>query len=113
MNVQYRSNRGHPLLAQTTQNKPILTLEAYSKWYNIHLLHPDGTVTEVESEVILKAAPGLWIDHNYHPMALILVAMHLDVYYCELSLELAAGRCVLEGAFGCGDYPLGGYFLEE
>ena len=113
MSKQYRSKRGHLLLTQITYDKPVLTLEAYCTWYEMHLLHPDGTVTEVDPSVVLEVASGLWIDRNYHPKALLLVAKHLDAYFCELSLEVAAGRCVLMGVFGFEDYPLGGYFLEK
>ncbi len=109
----YKSKRGHALLTQETFDKPVVTLEAYPKWYEIQLLRPDGTLTTIDPDVVTSIASGLWIDHCYHPEALLLIAKSIDAYVCELSLEIAAGRWALNGKGNCHDYPLGGYILEN
>jgi hypothetical protein len=42
----YRSKRGLPLIycGQSSRTAPVLTVEAYIKWYDLYVISPDGTV---------------------------------------------------------------------
>jgi hypothetical protein len=102
----YVSLRGHPLLyVGPPLPTPIVTLENYCKWYEIHIVNPDGAVEKVPVQLIQQICDEqkkpLWIDHNFHPQLLILIAAHLKAEYDEMAVEVAAGRWVLE----CGEAP--------
>jgi hypothetical protein len=99
---QHLSSRGFPLLyVAQALDKPVLTLENYTKWYTPMLLQPDGTVVEVEgkilSEVHDKHSDAMWIDHRFSTRFLYRLAQHLDAYIDERAIEVALGRWILEG----------------
>ncbi len=84
-------------------DKPIITLENYTKWYNIYVIKTDGTVDKVQPEIIEEAHKlnkyyGI-IDHLYHPNILNKVAELLDAEVDERASEVAAGRWHYES--GC------------
>ena len=101
----YQSARGHLLLyVGEPSEKSIVTLENYTKWYNIQVILPDGNVGIVDPAFILKCADECpsgkrWIDHLYHPVLLEKIAEKLDAELCERAHEVAAGRWYLES--GC------------
>lgn len=94
----YVSDRGIPLLWQGQVDVPIVTAEAYEKWYSLFIVHPDRRVEKVYPamvhEVMCKE-PQLWIDHYFHPRLLLLIAKHIKGEAHTLALEVAAGRWVL------------------
>lgn len=97
----YLTSHGHSLLyVSEPLDVPVLTLENYTKWYNIYLVQPNGDVVEVDSGIILevtaKYPDARWVDHLYHPRLLYRVAEHLGAAMCERSIEVAAGRWVIE-----------------
>lgn len=104
----YLSERGFPLLyIQEPSDRPTITLENYTKWYEgIYLVQPNGQVTKVESDTILslmdKYPDAWWHDHLYHPRLLYRLATELDAYLCERSIEVAIGRWMLESG-GCDE----------
>lgn len=114
------SDRDHPLLHGPIDEDIVVTLEDYSKWYDMYFIVP--AAGEVPTYAIpmhnyqgeLKYDPcatGLHIDHNYHPECLLRVAMELGGYAYATALEVAMGRWVMEGhSPEAGD---GWYFLDD
>jgi hypothetical protein len=79
---------------------PILTLENYTKWYEIYVITPDGHVEKVDSDVVL-AVLGEYndaqiSDHVFHPRLLYRVAQELGGEVEERAVEVAAGRWSIE-----------------
>lgn len=104
-NQTYLSKRNIPLLyIGEPVSVPVLTLENYTKWYNIYLVMPDGAVDTVNSDVILdivsqyqsREYPCLWVDHLYHPFLLEKLAEKLNAELDERAQEVAAGRWYFE-----------------
>lgn len=100
-NFTYLSWRGLPLLyVRKPLDKPVLTLENYTKWYRVQLVMPTGEVQDVESGAILAANDKItifgWVDHLFHPKLLIQLAKDLDAYTDERALECAGGRWLRE-----------------
>lgn len=93
----FRSDRGIPLLCQEVFDTPTITLENYEKWYNIFVIQPDGTVEIVSPGLIDELNDGtLWVDHTFHPKLLLLIAKHYGGSVPPTTLEMAAGRWVME-----------------
>lgn len=97
----YLSPRGIPLLyIDKPLDKPVITLENYTKWYNIYLVMPDGSVVEKsvadvdENHRFLKQ--HYWVDHLVHPSALHALADQLGGYTEERSLEVSMARWITE-----------------
>jgi len=100
-NFVYLSWRNLPLLyVGKPLNKPVLTLENYTKWYRVQLVMPDGLVIDVPSGKILAANDKIpihgWMDHLYHPKLLIQLAKDLDAWIDERAIEVAGGRWLRE-----------------
>jgi len=100
-NVIYFSKRNIPLLyIGKPVDKPIITLENYTKWYNVYAVMPDGSVSVVDAADVIEVAsqyrskenPGLLIDHLYHPLLLEKLAEKLGMELDERAQEVAAGR---------------------
>tara|TARA_Y100001956_G_scaffold82973_1_gene107794 strand:- start:188203 stop:190527 length:2325 start_codon:yes stop_codon:yes gene_type:complete len=93
----YHSSRDHRLIAKETLDKPVLTCESYTKWYNLYLLNPDGSVTEINGLDLGEYYDGqAWIDHIYNPEAVRAYCEAKDYYLDEQSYELIVGRWVIE-----------------
>jgi hypothetical protein len=79
---------------------PIITVENYCKWYSPYVIMPDGVIRKITSEEISQATDDFsnaWhIDHCFHPRLLSKLAEMLKGEVCEQSLEMAAGRWVME-----------------
>lgn len=100
--MKYVSYRDIPLLCQDPDEhgRPTVTMENYCKWYGVFILHADGSVTQVPIEDIVeildKAEGILMIDHCYHPQLLHEIAKKIGGVADSLSLEVTAGRWVIE-----------------
>ena len=93
----YYSPRGIPLMVTQTKAKPVLCVENYCKWYDLFLVHPDGHVTVVPSEITGVGFDHGWrVDHNIHPKLLGFLAHQNDWIVCSQSEELVAGRWSIE-----------------
>lgn len=93
----YYSPRDHRLIAKETLDKPVLTCESYTKWYNLYLLNPDGSITEINGLDLDEHYDGhAWIDHIYNPEAVKAYCEAKDYYLDEQSYELIVGRWVIE-----------------
>lgn len=107
------SERGFPLLWQRQCDEPIITVENYEKWYNLFVVHPDKRVEVVDSSLILELSEkgsSLWIDHEFHPRLLLLVAQRYGGCAHAEALEMAAGRWVMAGH---GQGVEMAYFLDD
>lgn len=106
-NHTYYSDRDHPLLwVAQPLDKPVLTLENYTKWYSQYLVMPDGTVKQVDvgviDEVMDKDPSALYVDHWPSPRLLYRMAQHLDCFIDERAIEVALGRWIKEAGRGLG-----------
>lgn len=98
---QYFSERGHPLLfVGEPCSVPVITAENYTKWYNLYIVMPDGSVQQVESGDILeiddRKVGCLWVDHHFHPRLFYRLAEKLGGTIDERAVEVAAGRWMIE-----------------
>lgn len=87
----YYSTKGNvPLVYRHTKaDKPVITIENTCKWYRLYVVHPDRKVE------ILEGFDG-WIDHIPLPDDLMEFAEENDMYVDATSLEMIAGRAVME-----------------
>lgn len=108
----YVSSRGLPLLAQTPMDKPIVCLENCVKWHSIQLLDHTGEVQEISYDSLnsLTIADPTWVEDNcIHPKLLLALGKSLNAHVDILSLEVAAGRWLLNR-----NLPyFGGYPVED
>lgn len=112
---QLVSERGNVLVEQRVLDIPLVTVENYEKWYSLYIIQPSGDVEKVDvgliSELSDKSGKCLWIDHAYHPHLLLLIAEHIKGEVPATSLEMVAGRWVLErGLHDDIDYHLPSYY---
>lgn len=97
----YYSPRGHQLLyVGDPVSVPVITLENYTKWYEIYVISPEGRVEKVDSDLVL-AVLGEYhdaqiCDHVFHPRLLYRIAQELGGEVEERAAEVAAGRWMLE-----------------
>ncbi len=95
------SHRGIPLMDVPNPAGAVLTVENYCKWYEFHLLYPNGEVERVVPEEGIEFVQstygiGAWCDHNYHPAVLEAQAAIMGVLYSQQGYELLLGRWYLE-----------------
>lgn len=100
----YYSERGMPLLyVHEPDTIPVVTLENYTKWYTLHTVNPDGSVTKIDgrilSEVMDKYHDAAWTDHRFSPRFIYRLAQHLGADVDERAIECALGRWMLEGDY--------------
>lgn len=100
-NRVYLSDREMPLLYMGEPlDKPVITLENYTKWYRIFMVLPTGEVETIDSDAVLATNDKLlvqgWLDHLYHPQLLIRLGKDLNAYTDERALECAGGRWLRE-----------------
>lgn len=70
----YLSDRQIPLVYnERPQDKPVLTVENYCKWYNLYLVMPNGEVEKLDDDkiyhLIENACDTFWSDHCINPEA--------------------------------------------
>lgn len=92
------SERDHPLMYQRVLDVPVITVENYEKWYSIYLIQPTGEIEEVPVKVIEEVMGDncWWIDHRWHPKLLLALAKHYGGEVPDTTIEVVAGRWVLE-----------------
>lgn len=71
---------------------PTLTVENYLKWYDIHVIYPDGRVEIVDHDLLDDA----WSDHNFKPWVCHRIAKQTGFEWHDESLEMIIGRYVTE-----------------
>ena len=103
----YFSDRGIPLVdCNGARSRPTITVENYVKWYGLYLIHVDGRVEGIHPDIIDDVArldpDALHGDHKFSPRLMYRLAKHLKARVCDQSLEIIAGRWILEYD-GCYD----------
>lgn len=91
----YYSKRGRdlPLVYHgDPPSQPTLTVENYSKWYDLYVVHTDGSVSVVEHDLVTEA----WADHNFKPWICHRLAAVTEYVWHEESLEMVIGRYATE-----------------
>lgn len=94
----FTSSRGNLLvLSKRPLDRPVITVELYSKWYGLYLVYPEGSIEEIpfpESEGRLDVSD--YVDHVPNPKVVVWFAEKNNFYLDELALELIVGRWELE-----------------
>lgn len=95
------SDRDIPLMDRVPNEKAILTMENYCKWYCFYLIHPGGKVEAVSAERGVELVAEKYGfegrgDHAYHPMTLVLLAEEMGVDWGQQAFELMLGRWMME-----------------
>lgn len=104
---KYYSPRGMELIVECIADRPVLTVELYMKWYDLFIVHPNGQVSsafecaghkwdEAEDYVISQYKESAVCDHAFNPKFFVRLAETLDIDYCDLALELVAGRWAID-----------------
>lgn len=95
------SNRNIPLIYQGTSRVPTITVENYSKWYDLYVVYPDGTVqaidyyNSVEPNVESNGESSI-LDHTFNPLYVKRIAKFFNYQIDHVSLETIIGRWILE-----------------
>lgn len=96
----YLSDRGIPLVYNhAPQDKPVLTVENYLKWYAFYLVMPNGSVEVLPYDRYrhlegVEGLPYLWGDHVPHPAAYDRICEELAFYSDCNSADMITGRHV-------------------
>ena len=94
--VIYFDTYGVPILfnrpVDDVRYYPVITLTAESKWYSLNVVMPDNRVYQLDLTDILAPDYEKYVDNNYHPRTLKLLALALDCGLDESSLNAATGR---------------------
>ena len=89
--TNYYSERGKQLIyIGSPADKPIITIENYTKWYNLYKVDTDGTVTKITDDI-----PD-WLDHCPIPNSVLTYAKEKNWYIDEQSMEIIIGRLIKE-----------------
>ncbi len=82
------------------QDRPVLTVENYCKWYYLHLVHPDGHVTEVGYDEVeqhtAESEGSAYVDHVPNPAGVERLCEARCWVLHEQSHEMMIGRWQLE-----------------
>lgn len=92
---QYLSDRLMPLLYWGPPPEvPTLTMEAYQKWYEMFLIHPDGSVSKVEFDQLYEVCGYMTphIDHVPNPQVVVTLCNKRDWIMHALAHEVMVGR---------------------
>jgi hypothetical protein len=95
------SERNIPLVYQFSEDisEPVLTVENYTKWYNLYLVTHDRSVNIVEFDVLQEFVPrnaSPYRDHVPNPIAVKGYADKHNYHLDEQSLEVMVGRWALD-----------------
>ena len=96
MTLRY-SDRGHLLVWTGNADHQIVTVELYEKWYDLYLVAPDGTVTEVsfgdlEDPRYCEGDQTAVSDHVPNPVVVAAYAQANEYDVDNLAIELIVGR---------------------
>lgn len=94
-----RSSRGIQLvLSGAARSRAVLTVELYTKWYTLFLVHPDDSVSEVmfPSSNNYTNGEAPYVDHAPNPNVVERFARACDYDIDELAFELMVGRWEIE-----------------
>lgn len=101
-----KSKRGLPLAISCDLDlleRPLITVEVYSKWYYLHVVrvgHPVGEIGfETLDEMHLDGYGPPFVDHAPNPWHVMEYARRIGADVDDIALELIIGRWELE----CGE----------
>lgn len=90
------SSRGYPLIiSKPPVLKPVLTVEAYMKWYTLFLVDRQWRVTRVEYDVLEKYLRGKespFRDHTPNPEVVQRYADDNGYHFDDIASELMTAR---------------------
>jgi len=97
----YYSDRGFPLVynGDPPGFVPVLTIEAYCKWYTYSLVNINGSVESVcfyEAESLMPNCESAYHDHVPNPRAMVLLANDRHWQLDREAYEMVLGRHMLE-----------------
>jgi hypothetical protein len=104
------STRNLPLLLSSPATTiPIITVENYIKWYDLYVVHPNGTVhtiaevpayanaaKQIEQAFVARTGKSAQGDHIWHPGYVQMLATNLGFLVDEIALETLIGRWFME-----------------
>lgn len=103
MELEYRlhfSGRGVPLVWVTRplRDRAVLTVENYTKWYSLFLIHPNGAVEEVPfpDDKWARGNESAFCDHVPNPNAVQRFAADKGYGIDDQAYEMMVGRWELE-----------------
>jgi hypothetical protein len=98
MSQRLYSAQGHLLVDAPIKDRPVLTVELYTKWYVLHLVEWSGLITKLDFPDERYAPPGesAYVDHVPNPKAMENYALEHGYDVGEFALELITGRWHLE-----------------
>lgn len=99
----YITERGHPLLymGEPLEGQSILTVENYSKWYSLYLIHHRGTFEPIDFGWLTATSnsncddPRVstpYIDHCPNPWVVQRLAEDMNWHLHEEALDMIIGR---------------------
>lgn len=100
MDNKYFSERNLPLVTQHLIDyddgdiRPMLTVENYEKWYQMYVIHPDGTVEPRFETLTNDGDTTAWIDHAVIPSAFHETAANLGYRYDNKTFAMVCERFV-------------------
>jgi len=95
MKARFRSKRDIPLITQEVEDKPMLTVENYLKWYDLYVISTDGVVTPVrqlENDEVEQELYSGWLDHCIRPKSFHKIAEILGARYDYATWESVERR---------------------
>src|ERR1700744_38936 len=98
--VALKSGRGVPLI-WSTDNDPdrvVLTVEHYTKWYDLYLVHRDGRVETIQfpDSEWCKGGESPFVDHVPNPSVVLRFAEKSGYEIDERAFEIMVGRWHIE-----------------
>lgn len=95
------TDRGFPLLVTVAnRTRPVLTVEAYCKWYSLYVVHPDGTFAKVpfaDLEPYTPEGMSAYVDHAPNPEAALEMATQRGWLLDPVAYDVMVGRFLVEG----------------
>lgn len=106
MHKLFWSKRDLPLFTAEVREdfeKPVLTLENYTKWYTFFLVYPNGKVEEIDYDEVTDAMDDVEelgfcakVDHVWNPLVMERIAQVNNYLVCEQAHECLTGRWYIE-----------------
>lgn len=89
------SKRNLPLIytGKSAEENSILTAELYCKWYYLYLVHPDGTIQEIEPALVDDVN---YADNVWDPIDIEKFAEKYNLIMDEQFYEMLLGRWEIE-----------------
>lgn len=101
--ARFRSERDIALITQEVEEKSVLTVENYVKWYTLYIIYPNGEVEEIDNllkenkdnpllEKVSDILNDGWYDHCIKPDTFKKIAEVLHLTYDTATIETVERR---------------------